>query len=779
MKRIASLLLLFSTGAPNDPAPLPRTILARAELLAETRRLVNERNAYVLPAYADLMKRADSALSARPVSVTQKTATPPSGDKHDFLSLAPYWWPDPSKPSGLPYIRRDGEMNPQSRLDHDGLRFLAMTDMVESLALAYWFTGEERYARRAAYFVRVFFLDRATRMNPNLNFAQAIPGITPGRGIGILDVRHMPRLLDAIRIIDRAPSWRATDKTQFEVWCRAYLKWLRESQNGKEERAEKNNHGTLYDMQAASLALFLGDSAFAKELLGPSARSRIDSEIHPDGSQPLELDRTRPIHYSLFNLDAFTALAEMSRHVGSDLWHYRGKKGQSIAAALRFVAPYTDTSHKWSKRDIVPIAPEEASTAMRRAAAALIDSTFERAAARATRSFGSPSRETLFYPGITLAALGNIDALTRHAVEFARSRLRQTAQSLDPANGYPRFTEPDGRWQQQPYNQWTAGFFAGTLWSMYALDRAREWQSLAARWTRGIEPARSMTTTHDLGFMVFNSFGHGFLLTRDTTYRRVVLDASRSLVTRYNPRVGAIKSWDTENGRDARRTWKYPVIVDNLMNLEMLFKAAKWGDPHWRDIAEHHALTSARVHVRPDGSTAHVALFDPVSGKLEGLVTWQGFSDSSTWARGQAWAIYGFTRAYAYTRNPELLRTAQRAADWFIEHDSPDGVPYWDMRHPAIPYVERDASAAAIAASGLYDLSRQSRGANAKRYREVADRILRALSSQYLAAGTPFSSILLHSVGNRPQNSEIDVGLVYADYYFVEALLRRRGLYVQ
>jgi unsaturated chondroitin disaccharide hydrolase len=777
--RLASLLLLLTAGAPNQRVRLPRTILARAELLAETKQLISERNAYVLPAYADLIKRADSALTARPVSVTQKTAMPPSGDKHDFLSLAPYWWPDTSKPGGVPYIRRDGEMNPQSRIDHDGLRFLAMTDMVESLALAYWFTRQERYARRAAYLVRVFFLDPPTRMNPNLRFAQAIPGVTPGRGIGILDVRHMPRLLDAIRLIDGSPSWTTSDETRFESWCREYLKWLRESQNGKEERAEKNNHGTLYDMQAASLALFLGDSAFAKELLGPSARARVESQIAQEGSQPLELDRTRPIHYSLFNLDAFTALAEMGRHVGSDLWHFRGPKGQSIAGALRFVAPYTDTSRKWSKPDIAPVAPEEASNAMRRAAAALGDSAFEHAALRATRAFGSPSREVLLYPGITVAALGNVGSLAAHALEFARRQLKAAAVSLDAAKGYPRFTAPDGSWRQQSYNQWTSGFFPGMLWDMYALDHTREWRSLADRWTRGIEPARSITTTHDLGFMVFNSFGHGFLLTGDTGYRHVVIDASRSLATRYNARVGAIKSWDTEKVSDARRTWRYPVIVDNLMNLELLFESAKWGDPQWKEIAAHHALTSARVHVRADGSTAHVALFDPTTGKLERLVTWQGFSDTSAWARGQAWAIYGFTMAHGYTHNRELLMAAQRTADWYIEHAPPDGIPYWDMRHPAIPFVERDASAAAIAASALYDLSRQSSGENAKRYREVADRIVRTLSSEYLSEGTPLASILQHAVGNRPQNSEVDVGLVYADYYFVEALLRRRGLYVQ
>ncbi|MFN2604384.1 MAG: hypothetical protein ABR582_16720, partial [Gemmatimonadaceae bacterium] len=453
--------------------------------------------------------------------------------------------------------------------------------------------------------------------------------------------------------------------------------------------------------------------------------------------------------------------------------------GGSIEGALRFVAPYTDPARKWSKPDIAPIAPEEGAISFRRAAATFPDTTFERAANRGAKSFASPRREVLFYPGIRVAALGNLDSLASHALSFARARLNSAATTLAPASGYPRDTRPDGSWEQQPYTQWTSGFFPGLLWYMYALDRNAEWKSLAQRWTRGIEPASRMTNTHDLGFMVFNSFGHGFLLTRDTTYKRVVLDASKSLVTRYNPKVGAIKSWDTENVSDARRTWKYPVIVDNLMNLEMLFEASRWGDPEWKRIAEHHAMTSMRAHVRSDGSTAHIALFDPATGKLEKTVTWQGYSDSSAWARGQAWALYGLTRAYAHTRDRDFLSGAERVADWFIANAPADGVPFWDFRDPNIPFVERDASAAAIASSGLFDLARHVGRERGARYREVAERIIRTLASSYLTEGTQQASILQHSVGNKPANSEVDVGIVYADYFFVEALLRRRELFLE
>jgi hypothetical protein len=610
-----------------------------------------------------------------------------------------------------------------------------------------------------------------------LRYAQGIPGVVEGRGIGIIDLRHFPRVLDAVRVLERSGSWTEADARAFASWCDEYLTWLRESQNGREEAAELNNHGTLYDVQVASIALFLGNTSIARDVIGVSARRRISAHFAADGSQPGELERTRPVHYSLFNLDGFTQLAEMGRHVGVDLWSYTAPNGASLAKGIRFIAPFSDTARKWIKPDVSPVAPDAASIALRRAAAILGDRSLHATAVRASRARRSPSREVLLYPGATVTSLAELDSLASHALEYSRSVLAENAERLDPSNGYPRVTLPDGTWEQRPYNQWTSGFFAGTLWYMYHLDRSDRWRRLAEKWTVGIAPAKDIRTTHDLGFMIFDSFGHGHDLTGNGDYRSIVTDASRSLASRYSPVTGAIKSWDTEGGTDRRRTWKYPVIVDNLMNLDMLFRSARWGDSSWHSIAERHALTSARSHVRADGSTAHVALFDPSTGKLERTVTWQGVSDSSSWARGQAWAIHGFTTAYRFTRNDELLRAARRTADYFIANIPADGIPYWDLVHPDIPDVERDASAAAIAASGLLDLARQTSGPDADRYRRVAHRMMAALAADYLTEGTSSRAILAHSVGQRPQNAEIDVGIVYADYYFVEALLRMRGVF--
>ncbi|HYD53850.1 MAG TPA: alginate lyase family protein, partial [Gemmatimonadaceae bacterium] len=669
LSRLAAVLLaaIPALGQAQQGRPQPRTLLLRPEALAEARQRALANDPAVRPAYEALLRDADSALGMAPVSVTQKQLVPASGDKHDFMSLGPYWWPDTTKPGGLPWVRRDGIMNPQTRVDHDGLRFGRLTDAVEAMALAYHFTGDRRYPARAAVLLRTWFLAPATRMNPNLNFAQGIPGVSPGRGIGILDFRHATRLLDAVRLFDGA-LWSETDARAFDAWWRAYRDWLRDSENGKDERDEPNNHGTWYAAQAAGIALYLGDSTFARALLDGEARARIDAQLAADGSQPLELDRTRPLNYHLFNLEAHSVVAELARHVGIDLWRHRSPKGASLREALRFVAPYSDTTVRFPKPDAMGIPTDTWLAALARGRRALGDPVLVRAYAR--RPNHERSRYSLLYPTPTrdrLAADSAIDAAMTHAATV----MRRAATELDPERGFPRITDSTGAWTQRSVAEWTAGFFPGTLWYQYQLTGDSTWKPLAEKWTWGGRLAGNArrTNTHDIGFLIHDSFGNGFLLTGEPRYRDVVLEGSRALVTRFNPTVGAIKSWDTERANDRRRTWKYPVIVDNLMNLEMLLWAARnGGDTTWARIAERHALTSARAHVRADGSTAHAALFDPATGRLEQRVTWQGYADTSAWARGQAWAVHGFATVARLTGNAELLRTARRTADWLVAH---------------------------------------------------------------------------------------------------------------
>ncbi len=365
-------------------------------------------------------------------------------------------------------------------------------------------------------------------------------------------------------------------------------------------------------------------------------------------------------------------------------------------------------------------------------------------------------------------------ALEERLMAHAAGRLADAADRLNPQDGYPRSTGPDGAWQLSDADSWTSGFFAGSLWLMFQQTGDPAWLQRAQRWTAGLEAQKTRTDTHDLGFMIFDSFGWQYQLTNDPHARDVADTAARSLATRFNPAVGAIKSWDADPNDPETRGWRFPVIVDNLMNLELLYWAADQpdGDPAWAQIATQHALTSMRVLLRDDGSTAQVALFDPTTGAFERREVWQGQSVASTWSRGQAWAIHGFTDAYRQSQRPELLDAAQRAADWYLARLPTDHVPYWDFDAPDIPHAPRDASAAAIAASGLVELGRLTGGERGAGYRRAALAIVSSLAASYLTVGTPNHAVLAHSVGFLRQNSEVDVGLVYADYYLLEAMSR-------
>ena len=365
-------------------------------------------------------------------------------------------------------------------------------------------------------------------------------------------------------------------------------------------------------------------------------------------------------------------------------------------------------------------------------------------------------------------AAARLDTLARDALDFARGQYTRAAVALDPARGIPRSTAPDGSWRVVDIHDWTSGFFAGTLWRLAEVDGDPALRMQAAQWTLPLAPITSGRYDHDLGFQYNTSFGNAWRITHDTSWRDHLLDAARHLAARYDPRVGAIRSWSWGE-------WRYPVIIDNLMNLELLLRGAReGGDTSWVRIARDHADRTLRDHVRPDGSTFHVVDYDPGTGAVVRRMTRQGYADSSTWARGQAWVIYGFTMLHRETREPRYLAAATRLADRALARVPADGVPCWDYDAPGCPdTAPRDASAAAIMASALLELGPMVGGADGERYRTAAMRTLTTLASPaYLARGTPSAAILRHSVGDHPRDSEIDVGIVYADYYFVEALQR-------
>lgn len=353
----------------------PRVFLLDGASLLEVKRRTADGDAALADAVARLRREADQALRAGPFSVVHKQIAPPSGDKHDYMSLGPYWWPDPSKPDGLPYIRRDGETNPQgAALDRRPMG--EMISAVETLALAYYLTEHKPYATHAASLLRAWFLDDATRMNPHLRFGQAIPGRVDGRGIGVIDTASLTRLVDAVGMLEGAPVWTPEDRRGLRSWFRDYLAWLRESDHGRDEARTKNNHGTWYDAQVAAFALFIEDEPTAREVLERAA-SRIAAQIAPDGSQPLELARTRSWDYSVMNLQGMFRLAALGRHVGVDLWNFETDDGRSIRAALDWLIPYATGELRWKHRQIQRLAPEKLAPLLRQAAAAYGDGRYE------------------------------------------------------------------------------------------------------------------------------------------------------------------------------------------------------------------------------------------------------------------------------------------------------------------------------------------------------------------------------------------------------------------
>jgi hypothetical protein len=331
----------------------------------------------------------------------------------------------------------------------------------------------------------------------------------------------------------------------------------------------------------------------------------------------------------------------------------------------------------------------------------------------------------------------------------------------------------DGKLRLVTSRDWTSGFFPGVLWFLHEQTIKNEWKTEAEKFTANIEKEKTNATTHDMGFKIYCSFGAGYRLTNDQHYKEVIIQSAKTLSTRFRPTVGTLRSWDHSTDK-----WSFPVIIDNMMNLELLFAATKLtGDSGFHKIAVSHANTTITHHFRDDYSSYHVINYDTITGKPIHKHTHQGYSHSSAWARGQAWALYAYTMCYRFTKDPAYLKQAEGIATFILSHPNlpKDLVPYWDFNAPNIPNEPRDASAAALNASALYELSLYS--SNGKYYKKTADKILQSLTKSYRSpVGENRGWILLHSTGSKPSNSEVDVPLNYADYYYLEALFRSKKL---
>ena len=379
----------------------------------------------------------------------------------------------------------------------------------------------------------------------------------------------------------------------------------------------------------------------------------------------------------------------------------------------------------------------------------------------------------------------SMEELTERVFARASEQLALLDSNLDEA-GFseelalcPRYVDHEGNLVTSNIWWWCSGFYPGSLWLVYEYTGDEGVKALAEKHTEVLDSIRFRTNDHDVGFQLDCSYGNGYRLTGNPEYKAVLCDGAHSLATRFNPAVGCTRSWDP--APDHIAAWKFPVIIDNMMNMELLLSASELcGDESLRAVAESHAMTVMKNHFREDGSSFHLVDYDPVSGEVLVRQTVQGFADWSSWARGQAWGLYGFTMMYQYTGGRQYLDHAVKIAEYLIPRLPEDGIPYWDFDSDLIPDDLRDASAGAIMASALVQLSGfvRDEAGRAEKYLSVAERILRTLASdEYLAApGEDCGFILKHSVGNKPGGVEVDVPLTYSDYYFLEALLRYRAL---
>jgi hypothetical protein len=336
-----------SAGAVAPGQGGPHVISCRPDDLAAAKASLASGDKRLAPALEQLLRDADRALRQAPLSVLDKTQSVAGADLRDYVSYGPYWWPNPNTPDGLPYIRKDGQRNREQRDRGDAPHCGAIKGAISTLGLAYYFTDDARYARRAAVLLRAWFLDPKTGMNPNLNHAQAIPGVSDGRAAGLIEFRDLPQVLDALGLLEPSPDWSESDRQAMRAWLSEYFTWLTTSRIGLDEDRATNNHATWYDVQAAALALYLDRLDDARRIAERFGPRRIATQVEPDGTQPRELARVDSWGYSVFNVAAMISMADLGERVGVDIWQFRTRDGRSLRAALDYLTPYLQEGRQW------------------------------------------------------------------------------------------------------------------------------------------------------------------------------------------------------------------------------------------------------------------------------------------------------------------------------------------------------------------------------------------------------------------------------------------------
>jgi alginate lyase len=357
--QLHTIALQFPQQETTPTPQLPRTFLMDPKILYANKLRIQHKDPTIMPAYNNLIKQADKLLTKKPVSVMDKTQIPPSGDKHDYMSLALYEWPDPTKPNGLPYIAKDGEVNPEVNTIPDRNNLNKMISTLATLTLAYYFSNNQKYSDHAILFLKTWFINTDTKMNPNLNYAQGRKGATTGSAGGIIDTTSLPQVLDAIGLLENDYNFKNSDRKQLKNWFNNYLNWLLTSSFGKTERQQSNNHGTWYDVQVSSIALFLDNQQLATQTIQNDMLNRFSKQIDQEGEQPLELARTKSWDYSIFNLQALCDLADIAEKLNINLWKFQTSDGRGILKAVNFLMPYVTGNKIWNYQQIVRLDKEE------------------------------------------------------------------------------------------------------------------------------------------------------------------------------------------------------------------------------------------------------------------------------------------------------------------------------------------------------------------------------------------------------------------------------------
>ena len=610
-------------------------------------------------------------------------------------------------------------------------------------------------------------------MNPNLDYAQIVPGQNGGKGrcYGLIDSYSFVEMLEAVQLLEQSKSFTQKDAKALKSWFSLFLDWMLTSEQGREEARQQNNHAIAYDVQVVAYANYVGNQKVLADRLGQFYEKRMLTQIEPDGSQPHELWRTLAFGYSQYNLTHMIDVFQIAKHTsGSTLL----ARMPLLEKAADFLAQYLGKPVEvWPYQQISEWDYKQNELAKDLYRLSLLDpgrtDYLQLAKKHIVKRFDDPFFLLYYTPDDTDNAFAAADTQLRYQLrQVERIRKERKDWSL-----MPRCVEKDGSLRMVHQPDWCCGFFSGELWQMYQYSHDPFWREQAVSNTWPIERVKFDTGSHDLGFMVYNSFGKAWELTGEQSYRDVVVQAAKSLVTRFDEKVGCIRSWSW--GTPDR--WQYAVIIDNMINLELLFQASRiTGDKRFYNIAVSHANMTMRNHFRADLTSYHVVDYNPEDGSVIKRITHQGLFDESVWSRGQGWGLYGFTMCYRYTHDQTYLEQARKIARcWLSLPDMPDdGIPYWDMRDPAIPDAPRDASAAAVIASALYELATYVGDDEAKTYRRCANKIIHSLENRYQPAPQSAQGfLLLHSTGNYPAHDEIDVPINYADYYYLEALHRR------